>query len=419
MSGLRDSLGEWAVARGDEVAAATRVREPATRAAIGRRRTRNLATTAGVAVLVVAAASTLAVAAPWNGDQPVAVGPDIHLGATGLECGVPWTLPEGTITHDASAPAYFGGVSGDWIRTTDNGQRSTDPESLWVGYESLKWEGLVAVNGTLDINAAVVAVKDGVIVGSNSPLLDQNMRFDGTELVVSSPLPGECGDTAQPQPSGDYEYHVVITATLLGETDRLLQTIVDPSGPLTVEVSPLEDLYDNQPVQEPDDVIVPQSSSYPAYVVAPPEGHTACDPLQELRALGEPNSLRMEYRVAIPGLQPLTENYLPLAIADESVADEWYFDLPAWLVFDDPGTSHEPPLRWDPETFTLDAAEDNPRPPGWLDCPNTANYIPPSGGTWLVIDGVDTVGLDQAYPGADYIIEENAQTWVYLGELES
>ena len=434
MSGLRDSLGEWAAARGDEVAAATRVHEPATRAAIGRRRTRNLAATAGAAVLAVVAASTLAVAAPWKSAPPVAAGPDIDLGATGLECGAPWTLTEGTTTHDDSAPAYFGGVSGDWFRTTDNGEVSTNPQSLWAGYEVLSWKGDAALNGTIRLEATVVVEKDGVIVGSSVPDEDGQSTFDGSSITAYSPYPGECGGKIVVADSGNYTYHVVIEVTLLGEANVLLQTIVDPSGPLGVEVTGLESWGDPSGTSSLAELEEPTGEKYQAFLIAAPPEQSSCEPYTDILDNGEPAKTTPTYSVTIPGVQPLNGAFWgnqPVAIIEDEQYDAWYLAFKSgitaqsvdggnplgtleWTTGPAVGeTSHEGELRL---VNTVDAI-----PPGPLNenCAFTAPIPTISGAVFLIIDGVDWETFDAQNPAVDISTTEGWQTWVYLGQAES
>jgi len=160
----------------------------------------------------------------------------------------------------------------------------------------------------------------------------------------------------------------------------------------------------------------PEAKTYDAYVVNPPDDLRTCDPIQYLRGSGYPKPNSLQYQVTIPGvIEPVGVD--PVAIADESVADQWYFDKPAWLSFENPGSTHDPTVAWNPRTFTLEQV-DGRHPPGRKNCPVTLEWRAPSGGMWLVIGGVDLAALNRANPGADYVITENSQTWIYLGDLE-
>jgi len=599
MSDLRDSLGRWAGERGEEVARAVSVHEGETRAAAGRRRARNLTLAAGAALVGLVGASGLLVAGPWQLAQPALELPTEPVALDKLACGTPWTLGAGTVTHVEWADEYFGGMSGGWVKFTDGGEAVENPGSIEAGSESVLWHGDREVRGEVVVDGIVVAVRDGVIVGSAGADFRTYASYEDSGTAFAGPLPGSCGEGLSVFDDGVYTYHVVIQAMHVTEPMAVLQTIIDPNGPLTVGVSGLRQwgewhadgtyahlrepqgdryqafvvappapgsctpynelmargapaetdleyevtipgvqeltgqVWGNQPLVVIDDVeydawyvglrtgitaqevdggnplgalewttgpsvgeqshegelrlvntwgaefpgpdlgdctftlpipalggavfliidgvdwdtvsethpnanVVfpdgaqtwvylgqaepttaapePEAKTYDAYVVNPPDDLRTCDPIQYLRGSGYPKPNSLQYQVTIPGvIEPVRVD--PVAIADESVADQWYFDKPAWLSFDNPGSGHDPAVAWNPRTFTLEQV-DGPHPPGRKNCAVTFEFRPPSGGMWLVIGGVDLAALDRANPGADYVIAENSQTWIYLGDLE-
>jgi hypothetical protein len=430
MSGLRDALGEWSGARGEEVAGSVRVHERETRAAAGRRRARNLTLAAGAAVVAVVAASALVVGGPWRGVEPAVspTGDPIDLGA--LVCGAPWTLEEGTITHDESAPAYFGGVTGGWIKRTDNGEVFENPDTLWAGYESLAWQGTPLLNGNVAIDAIVVAVKDGVIVGSVAPNPSE-LSYDGDSVSLYGGYPGMCGDEVVVSDSGEYTYHAVITASLAEEPERPLQTIVDPNGPITVEVTELESWGDPSGASSLADFQEPVGDTYQAFLVAAPLPRTVCEPYTDILANGEPAKLTPTYSVTIPGVQALTGEIWgnqPAVVIDDETYEAWYVGLKTGITAQEvDGGNPLGALEW---TTGTTWGEDEP--PGDLRLVNTADATYPTelpadcafeqpiptigGAVFLIIDGVDWDAFNAQNPGADITAEEGWQTWVYLGQ---
>jgi hypothetical protein len=430
MSGLRDALGEWSGARGEEVAGSVRVHERETRAAAGRRRARNLTLTAGAAVVAVVAASALVVGGPWRGVEPAVAptGDPIDLGA--LVCGAPWTLEEGTVTHDESAPAYFGGVSGGWITIADNGEVFENPDTLWAGYESLAWKGTPLLNGNVVLRGTVVAVKDGTIVGVAAPARRET-AYQGEDLQAIGSYPGVCGDEVVVSDSGPYTYHVVFTASLAEDPERPLQTIIDPSGPITLEVTDLEYWGDPTGDSSLAELEEPVGDEYQAFLVAAPLPRTVCEPYTDILANGEPAKLTPTYSVTIPGVQSLTGEIwgnAPAVVIDDETYEAWYVGLKTGITAQEvDGGNPLGALAWTTGTTwgedepprdlrlinTADATYPTELP---ADCAYTQPIPQLSGAVFLIIDGVDWDALNVQNPGADITAEEGWQTWVYLGQ---
>ena len=432
MSDLRDSLGRWAEDRGQEVARAVSVHEGETRAAASRRRARNLTTTTAVAVLGLVGASALVVAGPWGAAQPAQPLPTEPVDLAELTCGAPWVLGSGSVTHDGTAPEYFGGIPGRWVKLTDGGDVIENPDGIEAGWESVTWTGEPTVRGNVAMEGIVVAERDGVIVGSAAPDFRRFMGYELDGVTFSGAYPGNCGNTVEPREDGDYTYHVVIQATLVGETDTVLQTIIDPNGPLTVEVSGLEELSQSsgQGSDVPAKLFVPRGDRFQAFVVPRPSPGS-CTPYSDMIAQGVPTDDALQYEVTIPGVQALTGEIWgngPLVVIDDEDYQAWYVGLATavtaqrvdggdplapleWTTGPSVGEqTHEGELRL---VNTWEAVDPGPPRAG---CAFTAPLPALDGAVFLIIDGVDSESLAAAYPGADVVLPENAQTWVYLGQ---
>ncbi|MGC4175438.1 hypothetical protein [Demequina sp.] len=427
MSDLRRNLDEWALGHGDHVAAAVASHERATRRAIHvKRRNRILATGATAAAAVV---GIVAIASALPGPAGTTPAANDYVTADQLTCGQPWDLEQGTTEFMEGAPAFYGGVDGDWVATADSGDETVRPGEILAGHTALSWRGTAALAGNTVARATVVAVKDGVIVGAASE--PGASVFDGTTLTAFGTLPGTCGDTTTPMDSGEYTYHVVVGIEQVQNQERPVVMFVDPGGPLVVEVNGLTESSAPQ-TQPPSGLIEPQGDVYQAFVVPRPTP-TSCTPYQDMIDAGQPLvPSHMQYQVTIPGVQPVTaDSWMsgPVAIIDDPDYRAWYTDLPTAIVATNFGGGNPlGSLAWTagpsvsgevhPDQLRLVNTDDALlMQPQIGNCVFTLPGPTVSGAVYLIIDGIDLDGVNEANPGVDFDVEA-MQTWVYLGQAE-
>jgi len=426
MSGLRDNLEEWALARGSEVAAVVAEREVAGRHAIRTRRRRRILATATTAIVAAVAVVTVASALPGVNDAPPAKELSRHLSE--LVCGDPWLAESGTTAYMSDADYYFDPPQGGWVLTDDNGDTHSDFTGFTAGLGSVSWQGEQDLRGHTIVRARTVAVKLGTVVGVTEDQYARIRDEGGASLNVNAPRPGACGDTAPGNSSGKVTYHLVLQLSRLGDGGGPLATIVDPGGPLTVAIDGVEAYLEEQ-ATPPAEPLAPKGDTYQAFVVQQPTEAT-CEPYQELMASGEPKATSMTYRVTIPGIRAVDSGLWdgdPVAIIPGADVDAWYVGLPTAVTSERFGAGNPlESLSWvtgPGGTMTIPAGElglihtndDAPVTDVNAGCVYTLPGPTPSGAVYLIIDGVDVAAIDAAYPGADYTLE-GMQTWVYLGQ---
>ena len=415
MSGLRDNLEHWALAHGEQVATVVTQRESSARQAIRARRRNRVLVTAATAIAAVVGVVAIASAIPGVQEAPPAQGLSRHLSE--LVCGEPWVVESGTTQYAEDAGTYFDDPRGDWVLTDDDGETHTDFSGYTAGYGAVSWQGEIGLHGHVTVRERMVAVKLGTIVGVTEEQYAQIRDQGGADLDAYAPSPGACGDTPPGNSSGRVTYHLVLQLSRVGEGGGPVATIVDPGGPLTVDIDGVEAYVAAQRPTEPD-LHSPVGDTYQAFVVPRPSAQS-CTPYDDMVEAGEPTvGNHLEYTLTIPGVQPLgAEMTDPLVSSTTSLADEWYTHLASWLVVQE-GSISESGMAWDDSVHVLAESDDAPAPPAQKsNCVETFEYVMPSGSVFLVIDGIDLDAVNDAYPGASIDFDVAAmQTWVYLGE---
>jgi len=413
MSGLRDNLEEWALGHGEHIAAVVSEHESAGRRAIrSRRRNRVLAT---ATTAIVAALGVVAVASALPGDTATPAAQDLSRHLSELVCGDPWLVESGTTPYISDAGSYYDEPQGDWVLTDDNGDMHTDFTGFTALLGSVSWQGEIGLHNHTIVRARTVAVKLGEIVGVSQEQYAQIFDPGVAGINLSAPRPGACGEGSPGSTSGKVTYHLVLQVQRVGDGGGPVATLVDPGGPLTVDIDDVE-AYVAAHASPRADPRAPQGDLYQAFVVPRPTEYS-CRPYQDLIASGEPSVTAMTYNVTIPGIRPraqMINDESPVVATVAGGVDAWFTRFHAWLVIAD-GSNPTRPVAWNSDGTELAYSETAPRPPAEFDCVVPFNYVPPSGTIYLVIDGVDPAALAAAYPGADYSLE-GMQTWVYLGE---
>lgn len=428
MSGIREGLGDWAAGHGDEVAVRVASHEKATRAAIAtRRRRRALGGGVGATLAIVAVAAT--VVAVNGSTVPAATNPVVPIGQ--LACNQPWALEEGESIHDPEQADRVNAPGGDWLKFTDGGEVIENPDSVWVGYEDIHWQGTLAHDDSLAVRAEIVAVQDGVVVGAGQDEAAGGYSLDGDALEVSAPLPGVCGQVNAGAADGDYTYHLVVTVSE-ATTGAPIMSFVDPGGSITLEFSGLADWFGSD-TGSPAHLSAPRGDTYQAFLVQePPPG--SCTPYSDLMAEDVPSSTTPTYEVTIPGVQALTGEIwgkAPAVVIDDEGFKDWYVGLPTGITAQEvDGGNPLGKLEW-----TTGTTWGESEAPGDLRLINTANAAYPTefgadcvvtepipalrGAVFLIIDGVDWEALGDSNPLLDLATTEGYQTWVYLGQAGS
>jgi len=415
MSGLRDGLGEWALGRGDEVAAQLLPGEAATRGAIRTRRRRRAGAIAGGALATILGVAAIASALPGTTAVQPADNPLQDISS--FNCGDDWTLQAGETNYEPGADYYFDSPVGYWTLTDDDGDTHTGFSGFTAGLGGMSWQGSMQFKGVTTPKATVVAVQQGKIVGAFQGDFARNFSFDGSRLEAFAPYPGQCGDLTAVANSGKYTYHLVIQVVEVGWEGKTLATIVDPSGPYTVDIDGLEQWGEAAAVPTAE-LREPQGDTYQAFLVRP-TGQGACRPLQEAREDGTPSAASLQYTVSLPGVQPLTSGMWagdPVMVLDKPLQGEWYANQMAWLVADDVGAMQEPYVVWSEDGKQLASSLEWISPIGAGNCAFETRLDPVEGAVFLVIWNVDWPAFIEQNPGADLTSMTGYTTWVYLGQ---
>jgi len=431
MTGPRHEITEWASKHGDVVA--KDLLDAGSEATARRLVTRRKRTRVGaLAACAVVAVGAIVVAAPdsFGGGPRVPAAhdtgpaeltlvkgevPDI------LRCGQPYTLEGGFVLH---TEARAGGLSGAWIKRSDDGSSEVNPTSIDGEYEGLVWRDVTPRHtGNGEDLLTIVAVQDGQIVGVSAAELPPGV---GTDYEIPAPVPGECAAGDASSYDGSVEYHLVVQS--FDKEGTLLATAIDIYDPLTVELKNVG--------QRPADTTrysalpEPEGASYRAFVVAKPSIES-CTPYSDYMLRGAPDAETMGYEVTIPGVQEFVGEIWgnsPAAVIDDPNYDAWYVGLPTAITAErvDAGNPLAT-LEWTtgPAVGETDGTGQLRLVTTWdaapvVELPGDCAFEAPipdiDGAVFLIIDGVDFEALDEANPGADFANLDNFQTWVYLGQ---
>jgi hypothetical protein len=297
------------------------------------------------------------------------------------------------------------------VRTDDSGAVQADPTSVSAGFEALHWQGELDLHGAVAKNATIVAVRDGMIVGSYEEDAARYSEYDGSHLTVAAPYPGVCGNDAAPATSGTVTYHLVVEVIETRGDERVLASIADPGGPVTVSMTGLEDWGAALTVQ-PAELREPVGDTYQAFVLS--SGDTNfCTRLQNSLAAGHPSVDDPQYTVTLPGVQPLSSGMWtgdPVLVEPESVLGTWFAQDGMSLVATDMSGMGEPLLVWDNDATTLASAGFNNDFSGECDFASQGEI---HGAVFLVINGVDWTAFWAQNPDATHA---GSETWIYLGQ---
>jgi len=192
------------------------------------------------AVVVAAGAATAFAYDQANALPPTIVGAQ-PMGE--IACGESWSQEPAVLEHFPGGATVAATVRGGWFSRSDDGTERGNPVSQWIGFEAIGWRGMVdgpAMSATL---AQIIAVHDGTVVGV------EPSYTTGGEFTAWAGIGGRCFESAADAHDGDVTYHLVLRVEEGTGDGRLAATYVDPSGPLTVDVSGLEEWVEWQPAE--------------------------------------------------------------------------------------------------------------------------------------------------------------------------